>query len=471
MTDFQDLDLAALADGFRGARFSPVETIEAALALAERVNPATNAFCLIDHDGALAAAQASEARWRAGMPLSPLDGAPFTIKDNILWKGRPARRGSTSSSTLPATENAPAVDRLLEAGAVPFAKTTLPEFGWKGLGDSPLYGITRNPWDTRTTSGGSSSGAAVAAALGVGPIHLGTDGAGSIRIPAAFCGVFGLKPSFGRVPAHPPSPFAIVSHLGPLSRSVSDAAAILTAIAAPDHRDITALVTPPPNYLAGLAVGIRGLRIGWSPHLGYVQNLDQEVEALCSKAAAAFEQLGASVEEADPSFADPTEILRTLWRVGASSVLNAIPDATWPDLDPGFVSEGLAGRELTGAAFVIAANARNALYGAMARYHGRFDLMLTPTVASPAFEAGHNTPPDGRFGRDWLNWTPYSYPFNLSLQPAATIPCGLTSDGLPVGLQIVGPMGHDDLVLRAAYAFEQTYPWATISAPIDRHTV
>ncbi len=466
MTDMQSLDLNSLVDGFRERRFSPVEVSRAVLDAAERANPSVNAFCLIDRDGALAAARESEARWRAGAPKSPLDGVPFTVKDNILWKGHPVRRGSRTTSAEPAVENAPAVDRLLEAGAVPFAKTTLPEFGWKGLGDSPLYGVARNPWDTRTTPGGSSAGASAAAALGLGPIHLGTDGAGSIRIPASFCGVFGIKPSFGRVPAHPPSPFAIVSHVGPITRTVADAAAMLTVIAAPDPRDMSALVTPPQNFLAGLEVGLRGMRIGWSPRLGYVETLDAEVEALCAKAAAAFEEFGAAVEEADPGFDDPTKILRTLWRVGAWSALSAIPETRWAEIDPGFVAQAESGRDLSGADFVAAANARGTIYAATARYHERFDLLLTPTVATPAFEAGHDTPPDGRFGSDWLGWTPYSYPFNLTGQPAATVPCGLTAAGLPVGLQIVGPMHRDGLVLRASRAFEEARPWQRL-APVS----
>lgn len=469
MTDLATLDISTLTTGFRAGTFSPVEVAEAVLAAAERANPAVNAFILLDRDGALAAARASGERWRAGTPLSPIDGVPVTVKDNVLWQGHPVRRGTRTGTAEPATENAPAVDRLLEAGAIPFGKTTLPEFGWKGIGDSPLTGITRNPWDTRMTTGGSSAGAACAAALGIGPIHIGTDGAGSIRIPAAFCGVFGIKPSFGRVPAYPPSPFAIVSHVGPITRTVADAATMLRTMAAPDSRDIGALVTPPQNFLAALETGIRGLCIAWSPRLGYVEGLDPEVEALCARAAAAFAECGAMVEEADPGFDDPTEILRTLWRVGASSLLGTIPEARWPDLDPGFLAEAQAGRDLSGARFVQASNARGPLYRRMAQFHERYDLLLTPTLAVAGVEAGHDTPPDGRYGRDWLSWTPYSYPFNLTLQPAATVPCGFTEAGLPVGLQIVGPMHADERVLRAARAFEQIRPWPGLAEPRVRH--
>ncbi|TDR89027.1 amidase [Enterovirga rhinocerotis] len=469
MTDLLSLDTAALAEGYRSKRFSPVEVVEAALTRAEAVNPAVNAFTLIDREAGREAAKASEARWSAGTPVGPLDGMPFTVKDNVLWKDRPARRGSRSVGDAPAAENAPSVDRLIEAGAVPFAKTTLPEFGWKGLGDSPLTGLTRNPWDTRMTTGGSSAGAAAAAALGIGPLHIGTDGAGSIRIPAAFCGIFGHKPSYSRVPAYPPSPFGIVSHLGPMSRSVTDAAAMLSAVARPDPRDIDSLWTEPQDYTLNLDEGVRGLRFAWSPRLGYADGLDPEVEALCADATRAFSESGGVLEDADPAFSDPTDILRVLWRTGAWLVLRDIPEERWSELDPGFVAEGQEGSKLAGADFVRAANARAANYTAAARFHQSHDLLLTPTLSIPAFEVGHNTPPDGRYGDDWLNWTPYSYPFDLTLQPAATVPCGLTKSGLPVGLQIVGAMGRDDLVLRAARAFEKARPWATIDESRVRH--
>ena len=317
MTDLLRLDVAALVDGYRTGAFSPREVVDAVLDAAEAADAIVNAFRLIDREGARKAARTAERRWKAGNPKSPFDGVPFTVKDNVLWAGKPVRRGSTTTSEASATENAPAVDRLLEAGAVPFAKTALPEFGWKGVGDSPQHGITRNPWDTRMTTGGSSAGAAAAAALGIGPVHLGTDGAGSIRIPASFCGVFGLKPSHGRVPAYPLSPLHIVSHTGVLTRSVADTAAALAVIGTPDPRDILAVVTPPQNYLAGLEVGVRGVRIAWSPRLGYVERLDPEVEALCRDAVQVFEACGAKVEEADPGFPSPLPMLQTIWQAGA----------------------------------------------------------------------------------------------------------------------------------------------------------
>ena len=469
MNDILALDGASLLAAYRNRTLSPVEVADAALRAIERFNPVVNAFNVVDREGARAAARASEARWAKRAPLGIVDGVPFTVKDNVLWAGHPIRRGSKTSPPGPATESAPAVDRLLESGAVPLGKTTLPEFGWKGIGDSPLTGITRNPWDTRVTTGGSSAGAAAAAVLNLGILHIGTDGAGSVRIPAGFCGIFGIKPSFGRVPAFPPSPFAIMSHLGPLTRTVRDAALMMTVTAAPDMRDMTAMNTRAPDFRIGLEDGVRGLRIAWSPRLGYVKTLHPEVEALTAAAARAFEEAGAVVEEADPGFPDPTDILNTLWHSAAAALIRGIPEERRSEIDPGLLVHAKLGGDFRAGDFAAAANARFPLFTAMARFHERYDLLLTPTLATPAFAVGHDVPPDGSFGDDWVGWTPYSYPFNLTMQPAATVPCGLTKDGLPVGLQIVGPMHRDDLVLRASRAFEAIRPWATIAEPRVKH--
>ncbi|WP_407528509.1 amidase [Methylobacterium oryzisoli] len=465
MTDIRHLDGTALIAAYRARRLSPREVVADALARIARHEPAVNGFILVDGEAALAAAAASEARWAAGTPCGPLDGLPMTIKDNIAWAGHPMRRGSRTTPATPLAENAPAVDRLLAAGAIPLGKTTMPEFGWKGLGDSTLTGITRNPWDLSVTTGGSSAGAAAAAALNLGIAHLGTDGAGSIRIPAAFCGVFGLKPSYGRVPAYPPSPFGPVAHLGPLAHRVADAALMLQAIAQPDARDMLANLAAPPDYGAALEDGVKGFRVAWSPRLGFAATVDPEVAALTERAVAAFADLGATVEEADPGFADPVETLNGIWLVGAWSVLRSLPEASREAVEPALRAAAERGRRIDAPDFLAALNARAAVFSVMARFHARYDLLLTPAVATPAFTAGHLTPPDGRFGDDWLAWTPFSYPFNLTGQPAATVPCGLTRAGLPVGLQIVGPMGEDARVLAAARAFEAARPWPALDAP------
>jgi aspartyl-tRNA(Asn)/glutamyl-tRNA(Gln) amidotransferase subunit A len=468
--DILALDATALVHAYRRRTLSPREVVDAVLAAIERHNPVVNAFCLVDADGARQAAQASEQRWMREAPAGLLDGVPFTIKDAIMWTGKPSRAGSRTSPSDPAKENGPAVDDLLQAGAIPIGKTTLPEFGWKAVSDSPLTGITRNPWDTRMTAGGSSSGAGVAAALNLGPLHLGMDSAGSIRIPASFCGVFGLKPSHGRVPSYPPLPFALISDVGPLTRTVRDAALMMTIIADPDPRDIWALHNPAPDYRIGLDEGVRGLRIAWSPRLGFVDRIDPEVEQIAARAALVYESLGATVQQADPRWKDPIDIIKLMWRVGSCTELADVPPERRGECDPGFLAFAQAGEQIRATEFMKVVNERTTLYRTLAEFHGKYDLLLTPAVCTVPFEAGHNTAPDGRYGDDWFTWAKYSYPFDLTLQPAAIVPCGSTHAGLPVGLQIVGPYLRDDRVLRAARAFEAAQPWPRLDAPRVRHT-
>lgn len=464
MTDLLALDAAAVAALFRKGAVSPVECLDAALARLEAENPKINALHVVDRDGARAAAKASEARWRARAPASPVDGLVATVKDNILLDGFPMRRGSATSDAAPAREDGPAAARLKESGCVILGKTTLPEYGWKGLCDSPLTGITRNPWKLDRTTGGSSGGAGAAAALGIGHFHVGTDGAGSIRIPSAFCGVFGLKPSFGRVPAWPASPFGVLAHLGPMTRTVADAAALLNVLARPDLRDNLAWNTDPPDFRVGLEDGVAGLRVAFSPRLGFSGPVDPDVAAATRAAAEVFAELGAHVEEATPDLGDIFWILDALWKSGAAAVMSSVPDSAHPGMDPGLVREALAGRRLGAADFVRAFSARAGVALAMARFHERYDLLLTPQMPLPAFTAGVDAPEDGAYGRDWIGWSPFTWPFNITQQPAASAPCGLTREGLPVGLQIVGPMHADAVVLRAARAFESARPFARIDA-------
>src|SRR3954466_12278995 len=300
MPDIKSLTAADLLRLYRKRELSPVDVTRDQLDCIERFQPILNAFIIIDREGALKAANDSEARWQRGEPIGLVDGIGATVKDNVWLKGFPSRRGSLTVPDTPIKDDAPAVARLREGGAVILGKTTLPEFGWIGACHSPLTGITRNPWKLDRTTGGSSGGAAAAALLNLGHLHIGTDGAGSIRIPAAFTGVFGIKPSFGRVAAYPASPFSILAHQGPLTRTVTDAALMLSVIGAPDARDMTAWNTPAPDYRVGLDDGVRGLRIGWSPRLGYVKTIHPDVEAATAKAAQVFGELGATVEEADP---------------------------------------------------------------------------------------------------------------------------------------------------------------------------
>jgi aspartyl-tRNA(Asn)/glutamyl-tRNA(Gln) amidotransferase subunit A len=456
-SDLMALTGNELVDLFRRREASPVEATRAALDQIERFNPRYNAFCLIDAERALRDAAASQARWLEGKPLSNIDGVPASIKDIILTNGWPTLRGSrTIDPAQDWKEDAPAVARLREAGAVLIGKTTTPEFGWKAVCDSPLTGTTRNPWDDRKTSGGSSGGAAVAAALRMGALHLGTDGGGSIRIPAAFCGVFGIKPTFGLVPAYPLSPFGTVAHLGPITASVEDAARMLTVLARPDDRDWYSLPYLACDFTAGLDDGVRGLRMALSLDLGYAR-LDPEVSALVEAAAQKLSQAGAIVERKNPGFRDPAEIFAAHWYTGAALVRASVPRERWPLLDSGFDRFAALGETIGHMNYVRRVNERAQLGLHMALFHREFDVLLTPAMPLAAFDAGILAPP-GSDQNDWAQWTPFSFPFNLTQQPAASIPCGFTSAGLPVGLQIVAAKYHDALVLRVARAFEQLCP-------------
>jgi len=465
MPDIASLTAHELLRLYRKRELSPVEVTRDQFDRIEKTESQVNAFIILDREGALAAAKASEARWQKGEPIGAVDGVGATVKDNIWLKGFPMRRGSVTSDPAPVPADAPAVARLREHGAVILGKTTLPEFGWIGACHSPLTGITRNPWKLDRTPGGSSGGAATSALLNIGHLHIGTDGAGSIRIPAAFTGVFGIKPSFGRVPAYPASPFSILAHVGPLTRSVADAALMLNVIGAPDDRDMMAWNTPTPDYRVGLDDGVRGLRIAWSPRLGYVKKIDPDVEAATAKAAQAFADMGAIVEQADPGIADPFEMILTLWSAVSWTIANAAPESTRQKMDAGFLAMAALGKPYGLAEYLKAFTARQELAIAMERFHDKYDLLLTPQMPTGAIEAGRVTPSDGSYGDNWLNWSPYTYPFNLTQQPAASVPCGFTKDGLPIGLQIVGPARRDHLVLRAARAFESAHPFKFIDAP------
>lgn len=458
MTDAAMLTATELLDLYRTRRLSPVEATRAALDRIARDNPAVNAFSLVDEEGALASARGSERRWQAGRPAGRLDGIPVSIKDLLLARGWPTRRGSlTVDPDQPWEHDSPSVARLRGHGAVLLGMTTTPERGWKGVTDSPLTGVTRNPWNTGTTPGGSSGGAAVAAALGMGALHIGTDGGGSIRIPAAFTGVFGLKPTYGRVPAWPLSPFGDVSHVGPITRSVADAALMLTVLAEPDARDWQALPWDRRDWRAGLEDGVRGLRVAWSPALGGAA-VDPEVAEITAAAAAVFEELGAEVVREDPDIEPPHEIFRRIWYSGAVGALAGIPEARWADIDPGLAEIAREGAAIAHADHLEAGLARGRLGLALSLFLDRYDLLLTPALPIPAFAAGREVPEGGGMVR-WTEWTPFTYPFNLTQQPAASVPCGLTQAGLPVGLQIVGPRHGEAAVLRAARAFEAARPF------------
>ncbi|MET0606424.1 MAG: amidase [Beijerinckiaceae bacterium] len=464
MTDPALLSAADMLAGFRDRTLSPVDVVEACFARLDRFEPKVNAFILVTRDSALKEARASEARWMKGEPIGPLDGMPTTVKDNITQEGLPRRNGSLVTSDAPMPSDGSTVRAMRAAGAIFIGRTTMPEFGWIGHCNSPLTGVTRNPWNLGRTTGGSSGGAAAACALSIGALHLGTDGAGSIRIPASYTGVFGIKPTYGRVPTFPGSTFTVLAHHGPLARSVADAALMMSVISAPDPRDAFAWNAPAENYQADLEAGVKGLRIAYSPRLGFVDNLDPDVERATRDAAQVFTELGAHVEEADPGFADPYDVIAAMWFAGASTAAMAIPKSERDRHDPGFRAVVEASEGMLATNFIDAlSQGRMRLLDVMNRFHERYDLLLTPTMPTPAFAVARDVP-DGMATRGgplaWLSWSPYSYPFNLTQQPAASCPCGFSRDGLPIGLQIVGPKMRDACVLQAARAFERLSPFA-----------
>jgi aspartyl-tRNA(Asn)/glutamyl-tRNA(Gln) amidotransferase subunit A len=455
------LPATEMAKAIRAKKLSPVEITQALLERIEQVNPKLNAYCLVLGEQALKQAkQAEKALGKKKKSLGPLHGVPFSVKDLLYTKGVRTMRGSKMYEHYVPTENHPAVDRLLAAGGVMLGKTTSPEFGWKGVTDSPVTGITRNPWNVERTPGGSSGGAAAQVAAGLGPLAIGTDGGGSIRIPAGFSGIFGLKPSFGRVPNAPPSPFFHLAHAGPMTRTVADAALMLSIMAGPDDRDRLSLEGEPEDYTDKLKKGIKGKRVAWSPDLGFAQ-VRPQVAAVAAKAAKAFKELGCKVEEVNPGWGDPIDLFTVFWLSGAAGMLkDALPQ--WESkLDPGLVEQVKRGTAYTAVDYVKAQIQRHAYWDKVRGFFEKYDLLLTPTLAVLPFKAGLNHPDQGtKPEKDWMNWTPFSYPFNLTHLPAATVPAGFSQDGLPVGLQIVGRRFADMTVLQAAAAFEKARPWA-----------
>ncbi|MBW1598677.1 amidase [Streptomyces sp. JJ38] len=452
MTDLTALTAAQLVAGYAAGDFSPVEATRAALERAEAVDPRVNAFVRIYGDTALEAARASAERWRRGAPAGLVDGVPVTVKDILLQRGAPTYKGSwTISDAGPWEEDAPSVARLREHGAVFLGKTTTPEFAWKGVTDSPRHGSTGNPYAPDRTAGGSSGGAAAAVALGAGPLALGTDGGGSVRIPASFSGTFALKPTYGRVPLYPASAFGTLAHVGPLTRDAADAALLLDVIGGADPRDWSALAPYPGNFRDQLAGGVAGLRIAYSPDFGGRVAVEPQVAAAVRRAVERLAELGARVEEADPGFEDPVEAFHVLWFSGAARVTQGLDEEQRARLDPGLREVIEQGARSSALDYLAAVDVRMALGARLGAFHQRYDLLVTPTMPDTAFERGVEVPKGSPHTR-WTGWTPFSYPFNLTQQPAASLPCGLDDAGLPIGVQLVAARHADALVLRAAHA-------------------
>ncbi|SEG61030.1 amidase [Marinobacterium lutimaris] len=459
--EIADLTAMELGRLYRLGELSPLDATRAALARIEACNSEVNAYCHVAEESALESAKASEQRWLKGEALGPIDGVPSSIKDLTKVAGMPIRSGSLTSTDELATEDAPFSARMREAGAVILGKTTTPEFGWKGVTDSRATGVTRNPWDTGKTAGGSSGGAAAAAALNMGVLHQGSDAGGSIRIPGGFCGVFGIKPTFGYIPQWPASAMTTLSHLGPMTRTVEDSLLMMDAVAQPDHRDWYSDRKFDGYWIDILDRPLEGLKVAYSPTLGYV-NVDPGVRACVDRAVATLIELGAEVEEVDPGFSDPLEMFSTLWFAGAGKVVSGMSEAQRDLLDPGFRAIGEQGMKIDIVDYMKAVDARAALGIKMGEFHQQYDLLVTPTLPITAFDAGRDTTDDSQ--KYWMEWTPFSYPFNLTQQPASTSPCGLV-DGLPVGLQIVGAKGADALVLNACRRLERALPMQWLSRP------
>jgi Asp-tRNA(Asn)/Glu-tRNA(Gln) amidotransferase A subunit family amidase len=457
-----------LAELIRRKAASPVEVVEAVLSRIERLNPRLNAFCTVIAEEAREAAVAAEVSVMTGESLGPLHGVPISVKDLVFTRRVLTTGGSRLFADHVPEEDAVCVERLKGAGAILVGKTTTPEFGHKGVTDSPLFGITRNPWDQALTPGGSSGGAGAAVAAGMAPLAVGTDGGGSIRIPASFCGIYGLKPSFGRVPQNPGFPGWLgISVTGPMTRTVRDAALMLDVMAGPDDRDRHSLPADGGgSFAAACEAGIAGLSVAWSPDLGHGR-VDPQVDDLCRAAAERFESLGCHVEVVTPSWDDPEEIFRVM---AAAETHAAWGHALADDaerLDRSLVALLRFGGTIGVESYLRAAQRREELWGEVQRFLARFDLLITPTVAVPPFAVGRPALKEinGRPASP-LGWIPFTFPFNLTGQPAATVPVGFTPAGLPVGLQIVGRRHGERAVLAASAAFEAAAPWIARRPPL-----
>ncbi len=457
---------------YKARKASPVEAAKAAITRIEAFNPQLNAFQHLDPDGALRAARASEKRWKkGGKRQSDIDGVPITIKDMVLTKGMPTRMGSAATDEAgPWTVDSPVAQRLREAGTVLLGKTTSPEYGWKGVTDSKLFGATHNPWKIGRTPGGSSGGGVAAEAVGMGNLAIGTDGAGSVRIPCSFTGLFGLKPTQGRVPLWPPSAQGTLSHIGPMTRTVRDAAMMMNVIARYDARDAYARFDDEENFLKGFEKGVKGLRIAYSPNLGFVEKekIDRDVAVAVEAAVKVFRTLGAKVVVDSPDLQglDPRKILNAHWQSNVAVLLKSFSAEKRELMDPGLLKAAEVGANLGQDAVVTAIHQRQTLGVIMNNFMAKYDLLLTPTMPVTAFAV--NEP--AAWGGDGVDigWTPFTLTFNLTRQPAATIPCGLDRDGMPIGLQIVAAHARDALILRAAAAYERVRP---IPAPPMAHQV
>ncbi len=455
----------------RSRELSPVEIVDALLERIARLNPTLSAFITVTGERARAEAKAAEGRAIRGQFLSPLDGLPYSLKDLEPTAAVRTTFGSKwFEHHVPAEDGAVAA-RLRASGGILLGKTNTPHFGYKDMCDNLIGPPCRNPWKLDRTSGGSSGGAAAALATGLGPLAHGSDGAGSIRIPAALCGVVGFKPSFGRVPFHPsPDYWSARSHNGPMARTVRDAALMLTAIAGPDARDPLTIEALPPDYVEACDGRLAGLRVAWGGNLGYAA-VDPEVATIAEAAAKRFADLGCTVDAPAIPWPNPRDFHKIIWEVGLAGRhierMTERPDWIEPTLARMIVNAG----RLSAVEYAKALLARTTFYNAVYEFFETYDLLLTPTMPVGAWsvESGPEEGPREVGGEATLGMfdrLAFTYPFNLTGQPAISVPCGFTREGLPVGLQIVGRWHADTLVLRAAAGFEALQPWAHHRPPV-----
>ena len=449
-----------MARGVRNRTLSPVELVRAALEAIERTDSRLNAWCEVLAERALSEAAEREAEALRGELRGSWHGVPIGVKDLFLTAGVPTRRGSRLYADAIPTEDSPAVERMLRAGAVMVGKNTTPESGWKAASNSPLYGVTRNPWDTRLSAGGSSSGSAVAVAAGHVPLSLGSDGGGSLRIPAAFCGIFSLKPTLGRVPTYPLSSSEHLSHAGAMTRSVADSAMALDVLKGPHPQDPNSLPGDGSSWLAALDALPAGCRVGLAPTL-FGRSLDAQVERCVQAAFSRLREVpGLQCIETNLDLPDPVDIFDRLWVARGAPYLGR-PASERALMDPGLVRLVERSAALDLAGHLQALQERAAFCRRVERAFEGFDLLVTPMVPVQPFAAEVDGPPDmdERPPVPWARWTPFSYPFNLTGQPAAAVPCGWTDGGLPVALQVVGPRFADLRVLQLCAAWERAFDW------------
>jgi aspartyl-tRNA(Asn)/glutamyl-tRNA(Gln) amidotransferase subunit A len=454
--EFDFMSASELRRRMAGKEISPVEVTRRALEKAAAGQERLNAFSLLVPDAALAAARAAEQAVVKGHPLGLLHGIPLSVKDLIAVQGWKFEFGSRAMAGNVGAIDAPSVERARAAGAILIGKTTTSEFGCKPVGDSPLTGITRNPWNTDKTPGGSSAGAAASVAAGTTPFALGTDGGGSIRIPCSFSGLAGLKGQFGRVPVWPVPATPTLAHVGPIARTIEDAALLFAAIAGHDARDPAAVAGPVPDVLGACRAGVAGLRVAYSPTLGYARP-DADVARVMGAAAAVFESLGCNVDLVEHVFDDPGELWTSEFYAGIGTRLRDVVERQPDLLDPAVAAILTAALAQDMRGYYEKVFARYAFRDRIRTFFERYDLLISPVLPVASLAVGENWPAHHAGGNP-LTWVSYTYPFNLTGQPAATVCAGFGDDDMPVGLQIVGRAFGEYDVVRAAAAFEHTRP-------------